>query len=62
MNKQAAHDQMLAVARAEDQIKHEMLQEMDQMKYANWPLKMVIVNGFYLKFFFHLGARSVMDC
>ena len=35
MNKQAAHDQMLAVARAKDQIKHEMLQEMDRMKYAN---------------------------
>ena len=32
MNKQAAHDRMLVVARAKDQIKHEMLQEMDRMR------------------------------
>nr|XP_022344226.1 trichohyalin-like isoform X11 [Crassostrea virginica] len=32
MNKQAAHDRMVAVARAKDQIKHEMLQEMDRVR------------------------------
>ncbi|XP_048768719.2 trichohyalin-like isoform X5 [Ostrea edulis] len=32
MNKQAAHDRMMAVARAKDQLKHEMLQEMDRAR------------------------------
>lgn len=32
MTKQAAHDRMVAVARAKDQLKHEMLQEMDRVR------------------------------
>jgi hypothetical protein len=32
MNKQATHDRMMAVARAKDQLKHEMLQEMDRAR------------------------------
>lgn len=43
MNKQAEHDQMLAVARAKDRIKHEMLQEMDRMngKGENTPIDLL---------------------
>ncbi|XP_062613726.1 basal body-orientation factor 1-like isoform X2 [Saccostrea cucullata] len=32
MNKQAAHDRMMAVARAKDQLKQEMLQEIDRVR------------------------------
>lgn len=32
MTKQAAHDRMVAVTRAKDQLKHEMLQEMDRVR------------------------------